>query len=63
MKFVSHDGGDDGEHHSVGLVEISKIFMTQDDFFLWGGINTESIATCQHQLLGDTVRKPHENLA
>ena len=34
IKFVSFDGGDDGEHNGVGLVDISKIFAMQDDFFL-----------------------------
>ena len=34
MEFGFFDGGDDGELTSVGLVEISKIFMMQGDFFL-----------------------------
>ncbi len=29
----SIDGGEDGEHNSVGFVAISKIFVTQDQFF------------------------------
>ena len=33
MKFGSWDGGEDDGHNSVGSVEISKIFATQDSFF------------------------------
>ena len=37
MKFDSIEGVGDGEHNSIGLVEISKTFATQDDFFLLAG--------------------------
>ena len=30
MELSSFDGGDDGEHSGVGLVEISKIFAFHD---------------------------------
>ena len=33
MLFGSLDGGDDGEYNGNGLVQISKIFTKQDDFF------------------------------
>ncbi len=34
MQAGSLDGGVNGEYNSVGLMEMSGIFMTQDDFFL-----------------------------
>ncbi len=34
MAFGLLDGRDDGEHNGVGLVDISKLFATQDDFIL-----------------------------
>ena len=37
MVFNSCDDEDDGRLVSVGLVEISEIFVTQYDFFLWVG--------------------------
>ena len=33
MEFDSSNGRDDGEHSSVGVVEISKIFTMHDNFF------------------------------
>ena len=33
MEFGSLDGGEDGEHHGVGFVKISKISVTQIAFF------------------------------
>ena len=36
MEFVSYNGGVAGEHNGVGLVEISGLFATQDEFFQWG---------------------------
>ena len=33
MEFGLFDVGDDGEHSSSGLAEISKIFARQDEFF------------------------------
>ena len=33
VKFASFDGAGDGGHSGVGLVEISKMFATQVDFF------------------------------
>ena len=32
-KFGLHDGGDDGEHNGVGILEVSEIFEAQDAFF------------------------------
>ena len=32
MGFSSLDGGEDGVYNGLGLVETSKIFLTQDDF-------------------------------
>ena len=34
MKFGSFDGGKDGGHIGVGLVEISKLFAMHDAIFL-----------------------------
>ena len=34
LKFRSFDGRGGGEHNGSGFVEISKIFVTQDVFFL-----------------------------
>ena len=34
MEFGSLDGREGGEHNGVGFVMISKIFETQDTFFL-----------------------------
>ena len=31
MNLGSFDGGDDGEHNSVGFTEISSIFRVQND--------------------------------
>ena len=33
MEFGLFNGGEDGEHNSVSLVEISKIFAMQDNVF------------------------------
>ncbi len=33
VEFGSFGGGHDGEHNGGGLVQISKIFVTLDDFF------------------------------
>ena len=33
MKFGSFDGGEDGEHNSVDLVEVSQTFAMQHDYF------------------------------
>ena len=33
LKFGLFDSGDNGEHNGVSLVEISKIFVTQHNFF------------------------------
>ena len=33
VELGSFGGGQDCEHKGVGLVEVSKIFVTQDDFF------------------------------
>ena len=35
IEFGCHNGGDGGKLDSVSLVDISEIFVTQDDFFLW----------------------------
>ena len=32
-----HDGGVGGEYNGVCLVEVSEIFVIQDDFFLYSG--------------------------
>ncbi len=37
MLFDSFDGGEDGEHSSVGLVEITTISVTQTHFSLENG--------------------------
>ena len=34
MEYDSFDGGEDGECNGIDLVEISKIFATQDAFLL-----------------------------
>ena len=36
MEFGSFDGVIDDDHNGVGLVKISKISVTQDDFFMEG---------------------------
>ena len=36
MKHSLADGGEDDEHDDTGCVEISKIFVMQDDFFSMG---------------------------
>ena len=54
MEFDLFDGGDDVEHNGIGLVEISKIFVMQDDFFSQGGTIWNSIAPgtkCTHECL------------
>ena len=33
MGFGSFDSGGDGEHNSVSLAEISRLFTMQDDIF------------------------------
>ncbi len=33
VKFASFDGRNGGEHNGVGLVDTSKIFAMQDNFF------------------------------
>ena len=37
MKFSLSDIGDDGEQNGVGLVEIPRIFATQDTLFFKTG--------------------------
>ncbi len=32
------DGRGDGDHNNVGLVEISNVFVTQYDFFLFRSV-------------------------
>ena len=32
LKFSSHDIRDNGEHNSIGLVGIYKLFVTHDEF-------------------------------
>ena len=39
----SVDGGADGEHNGVGLVAISTIFATQEDFFLYDSILSDRV--------------------
>ena len=36
MTFSLLDGGEDGKYNRVGLAQISEIFVTLDDVFLWG---------------------------
>ncbi len=33
MEFGSFDGGEEGEHNGINLVEIGNIFIMQDGFF------------------------------
>ena len=33
LKFGSFDDEDDGEYKGLGLLKISRIFVTQDEFF------------------------------
>ena len=35
IEFCMFGGREDGEHNSVGFVEIFKICATQDTFFQW----------------------------
>ena len=35
LELGSFGGGDYDEHNGVGFIEISGIFMTQDDFSSW----------------------------
>ncbi len=46
MEFGLIDGGEDDEHKRVRLMVISKIFVTQGDFFLWNHTIWQSIALC-----------------
>ena len=35
MAFSSLDGGEDCKYNGAGMVQMSEIFVTQDDVFLW----------------------------
>ena len=37
------DSEDNGEHNDIVLVEISKMFVTQDDFFIWNRSISDSL--------------------
>ena len=36
MEFTSFGSRDDGEHSSVGSVEIPNVFVMQGDLYRWG---------------------------
>ena len=37
--YIDNMHGGDGENNSLGVMEISRIFVTQDDFFRRKGIS------------------------
>ena len=51
--FGSFDGIGDDELTSVGLAKISKIFVTEDNFFLRGGVLIDRIYSLSNVILVD----------
>ncbi len=61
MESISIDGGEDGELISVGLVELSNIFVKQSELLLWSNVIWESLADMKHQLKYKHDEATHKN--